>query len=349
MFVRGISTTDFRALQDEDLRPQVNKAVQGAYPPGSTFKMITALAALEDGVIGIGEPVYCPGFRELGDRKFNCWNRGGHGNMDLVNGLSESCDVYYYDIAERVGIEKITAMAKRLGLGQRYDLPLSAMHSGLTPTKAWKRENRPEDPVWLIGDTLNSGIGQGFVLATPLQLAIMQARLATGRGVVPRLVRSVNGVEEPLPEFESLGLATSHLRAIEEGMYATVNHRRGTAYSSRVVADGVRMVGKTGTSQVRSVVVRNEDVPWRQRDHALFVGHIPHDKPRYCCSVVVEHGGGGSQTAAPIARDILLQAYYEGTPPLAAYPRSQRGRIRTQQNKLKLRDPGSLQGDRSRA
>lgn len=348
-FVRGISTADFQALQDEDLRPQVNKAVQGAYPPGSTFKMITALAALEDGVIDLSETVWCPGFRELGDRKFNCWNRGGHGNVNLNESLTESCDVYYYDIAERVGIEKITAMAKRLGLGQRYDLPLKGLHPGLTPTKAWKRENRPKDPIWLIGDTLNSGIGQGFVLATPLHLAIMQARLATNRAIVPRLVKSVDGVEtEPRPA-RPLGLRTSHLQAVQRGMYDTVNTRKGTAYSSRVVADGLRMGGKTGTSQVRSVIVRNEDVPWNQRDHALFVGHIPHERPRYCCSVVVEHGGGGSQAAAPIARDILLQAFYGETPPLDAYPRSQRGRIRTQQDTLDLRDPSTLLTEKSRA
>jgi penicillin-binding protein 2 len=348
-FVRGISTEDFQLLQDEELRPQVNKAAQGAYPPGSTFKMITALAALEEGVIGLDETVYCPGFRELGDRKFNCWNRGGHGNVGVVESLSESCDVYYYDIAERVGIEKITAMAKRLGLGQRYDLPLSAMHPGLTPTKAWKRENRPNDPIWLIGDTLNSGIGQGFVLATPMQLAIMQARLATGRAIVPRLIKSVDGVETRLAPQPSLGLRAVNLEAMRRGMFETVNRRTGTAYSSRVVAEGVRMAGKTGTSQVRSVVVRNEDVPWKERDHALFVGHIPDDTPRYACSVVVEHGGGGSQAAAPIARDILLQALYEGTPPLSAYPRSQRGRMRTQQEKLELRDPATLQPGSNRA
>lgn len=346
-FVRGISTADFRALQDEALRPQINKAVQGVYPPGSTFKMITALAALEDGVVDAGETVYCPGFRELGNRKFHCWNRGGHGNVDLLESLEKSCDVYYYDIAERVGIEKISAMARRLGLGQRYDLPLSAIHPGLTPTKAWKRANR--DEAWLIGDTLNSGIGQGFVLASPLHLAVMTARLAVGREVMPRLVKSQNGVETEAPTFAPLGLRQAYLEAIRAGMYRVVNHRRGTAFSNRIVADGLRMAGKTGTSQVRSVVVRNEDVPWEQRDHALFVGYAPYDAPRYAVSVVVEHGGGGSTAAAPIARDLLLQALYGKLPPLEAYPSSQRNRIRTQQRKLNLRDPATLATDPSRA
>jgi len=348
-FVRGISTTDFQKLQDENLRPQANKAVQGAYPPGSTFKMITALAALEEGVIDLDEKVNCPGFRELGDRKFHCWNRGGHGRVDLIESLQKSCDVYYYDIAERVGIEKITAMARRLGFGQRFDLPLSAIHSGLTPTKLWKAENRPDDPDWLIGDTLNSGIGQGFVLSSPLHLAVMTARLATGRAVVPRMIKSVDGTDLPIDPQPGIGLRSSDLSAVQKGMYDVMNTRRGTAYSSRIVADGLRMGGKTGTSQVRSVVVRNEDVPWNERDHALFVGYAPFDAPRYAVSVVVEHGGGGSQTAAPIARDILLQAVYGGTPPLSAYPSSQRGRIRTQQQKLPLRDPATLIPERSRA
>ncbi|KMW59824.1 Penicillin-binding protein 2 (PBP-2) [Candidatus Rhodobacter oscarellae] len=339
-FVRGISNTDYQALQDEQLRPQFSKATQGAYPPGSTFKMVTALAALEDGVIELDETVYCPGFRELGDRKFHCWNRGGHGKVDLITSLEQSCDVYYYDIAERVGIEKISAMARRLGLGQRFDLPITGLHPGLTPTKAWKREHRDED--WLIGDTLNSGIGQGFVLATPLQLAVMAARLATGQAVLPRLVKSVDGVEEPVAAAAPLGLTTSILQEIRRGMFRVVNRRSGTAYSSRIVAEGMEMAGKTGTSQVRNVVVRNEDVPWNQRDHALFVCYAPFDKPRYACSVVVEHGGGGSLVAAPVARDIMLQALYGGKPPLAAYPTAQRGRIQTQQQKLALRDPASF-------
>ena len=348
-FVRGISTADFQELQDETLRPQVNKAVQGVYPPGSTFKMITALAALEDGLIDLDETVYCPGFRELGDRKFHCWNRGGHGDVDLIESLAESCDVYYYDIAERVGIEKISAMARRLGFGQRYDLPLSAMHPGLTPTKAWKRENRDAD--WLIGDTLNSGIGQGFVLASPLHLAIMTSRLATDRNVVPRLIKTVDGIEPPIAETRSLGLSQQHLTEIRRGMFNVVNARKGTAYSSRISAqDDARMAGKTGTSQVRALPTqRDEEIPWKFKDHALFVAYAPFDKPKYAISVVVEHGGGGSLVAAPIARDIMLQALYGGTPPLSAYPSSQRGTIATRQRKLELRDPASFTGEPTRA
>ncbi len=350
-FVRGISVADYAALTENEYRPLANKSVQGTYPPGSTFKMVTLLAALEDGVITPEETVYCPGHKEVGGRKFHCWNRGGHGDVDLYESLQQSCDVYYYDVAERVGIEKIAAMARRLGLGQRYELPMSAVNRGLMPNKAWKRENRGAD--WVIGDTLNAGIGQGFVLASPLQLAVMTARLASGRAIVPRMVKSADGTELEPPEAPGLGLNPEHLRLVRKGMHAVVNSRRGTAYGSRVVAEDIRMAGKTGTSQVFSItpeeraagIRRQEDLPWNRRDHALFVSYAPYDAPRVACSVVVEHGGGGSLVAAPIARDIVLQALYGANPPLKAYPASQRGTIRTRQKKLILRDPSTLTGD----
>ncbi len=354
-FVRGISVADYSALTENEYRPLANKSVQGVYPPGSTFKMITALAALEAGVIRPDETVWCPGFKEVGSRKFHCWRRGGHGWVDLRESLTESCDVYYYDVAERVGIERIAAMARRLGLGQRYDMPMSAIHPGLMPNKAWKRENRQAE--WVIGDTLNAGIGQGLVLASPLQLAVMTARLASGTAIEPRLVKSVDGAEQSGPGVPPLGIDARYLQMVRKGMHDVINTRSGTAYGSRIEAEGIRMAGKTGTSQVRNItaaeraagVFRNEDLPWNRRDHALFVCYAPFDDPQVACSVVVEHGGGGSLVAAPIARDIVLQALYRGTPPLSAYPASQRGTIRTRQEKLILRDPATLTDGRSRA
>ncbi len=353
-FVRGISVADYSALTENEFRPLANKAVQGLYPPGSTFKMITALAALEEGVIDLEEKITCVGYRELGRRRFHCWRRGGHGKMDLHNSIKQSCDVFFYDIAERVGIEKISAMARKLGLGVRHDLPLSAVNKGLTPTKAWKLENRGTD--WLIGDTLNSGIGQGFILASPLQLAVMSARIASGRAVSPRLIKSIDGVEQPIPEFEPLGINPAHLDAVRAGMTAVSNDRRGTAYRSRIIEDGHTMAGKTGTSQVRNIttaeraagVTRNEDLPWKRRDHALFVAFAPHEAPEIAVSVVVEHGGGGSVAAAPIARDIVLQALHGGLPPLTAYPSNQRGTIQNMQKDLELRDPSTLSDGRIR-
>ena len=340
LFVRGISVADYRTLTENTYRPLANKTVQGTYPPGSTFKMVTALAALEEGIIGPSETVWCPGHLQVGNRRFHCWKRGGHGHVDLKASLKKSCDVYYYDLALKVGIDKISAMANRLGLGVRHDLPMSAVASGLTPNIEWKKRVRGES--WLIGDTANASIGQGFMLASPMQLAVMTARLATGRAVTPRLVKSVNGIEEPSGAGEDLGLNAANLRYIQEAMWAVSNDRGGTAYGSRIIDDAYRMAGKTGTSQVRNItaaeraagVIRNEDLPWERRDHALFVNYAPYDNPKYAVAVVVEHGGGGSKAAAPIGRDITLQALFGGTPPLSAYPAKDRERIEAQQKDL---------------
>lgn len=351
LFVRGISVADYRSLTEDNYRPLASKSVQGTYPPGSTFKMITALAALEDGIVGSEDTVYCPGHLEVADRRFHCWKRGGHGHVDLLNSLKQSCDVYYYDVAMKVGIDKISAMAQRFGLGTRHDVPMSAVARGLAPNKDWKSRVHGQD--WLIGDTANASIGQGFMLASPLQLAIMTARIASGRSVEPRLVKSIDGIEQSNGPAESMGLNENHLRQIRRAMYAVSNDRRGTAYSSRIIADGMRMAGKTGTSQVRNItaaeraagVIRNEDLPWERRDHALFVCFAPYDNPKYAVSVVVEHGGGGSKAAAPIARDVMLQALYGGTPPLEAYPKKDRSKIKAQQERLEREQRPAQKGN----
>jgi penicillin-binding protein 2 len=343
LFVRGISVADYTKLTEDEYRPLANKTVQGIYPPGSTFKMITALAALEAGLVEIDEEIFCGGYKELGNRRFHCWRRGGHGKVDLVEAIYQSCDVYFYDIAERVGIEAISEVARKLGMNHRHELPLSGIAEGLAPTKDWKRARRGED--WLVGDTLNSGIGQGFVLASPLQLAVMTARLASGRAVEPRLLKSVNGVETPLNAGAPLPFKASNLAAIREGMDRVSNFQRGTAFRSRIVADGMAMAGKTGTSQVRNItaeeraagVTQNADLPWNRRDHALFVAYAPVDNPRFACSVIVEHGGGGSTAAAPIARDIMLYAQFGAVPPLSAYPAGQHNEISDRFDALQLR------------
>ena len=301
--------------------------------------MITALAALEAGVVTSQDTVKCKGFVEVGGRKFHCWKRGGHGNMNLHNSLKNSCDVFYYEMAQRAGVEKISAMAKRFGFGTKFDIPMSSVAKGLAPTKAWKLENRGAE--WVIGDSLNASIGQGFVLSSPMQQALMAARIATGRAVVPRLIKSIGGVDTPVEAGEDLGLNENNLRLVRKGMFAVSNVKGGTAYRSRILGDEYRMAGKTGTSQVGNKVVRNNDVPWEKRDHALFVSFAPYDNPRIAVSVVVEHGGGGSKAAAPIARDIVLQALYGGLPPLSAYPKNDRWRIQKEQRELPLRDPSA--------
>ena len=354
MFVRGISVKDWRDLNDNPYRPLAAKAVQGTYPPGSTFKMVTALAALEDGKVTPEETVHCKGWVEVYGTRFHCWKRAGHGNINLHESLKQSCDCYYYEICQRVGIDKIAEMARKLGIGIRHDLPLSAVASGLAPDKDWKKDVRGED--WRIGDTVNASIGQGYVLSSPLQLAVMTGRIATGRDITPRLVRAIDGVEQPSGAGENQGLNENYLRRIRAAMSDVSNSSRGTAYWSRITADGMAMAGKTGTSQVRRItaeerargVTSNADLPWERRDHALFVSFAPVDNPRFAVAVIVEHGGGGSTAAAPIARDIMLQALYDGEPPLSAYPSADRGRIAEQQRKIRERvPPGSVGKERA--
>ncbi len=355
LFVRGISNRDYAALTENDHRPLANKVVQGVYPPGSTFKMITALAALEDGQIDSATTVYCPGHLESGGRRFHCWKAGGHGKIDLVGALAESCDVFFYDVAQRVGIDKIALMGQRLGLGQRHDLPMSAISEGNLPNKAWKQQRYKQD--WVIGDTINAAIGQGYVLASPLQLCIMAARVATGQMVEPRLVHEVGGKAVPRPDPVPLGIETSKMVAVRDGMAQVVNSQHGTSFAARIVNEALTMAGKSGTSQVRNIsaaeretgVVGNADLPWEQRDHALFVAFAPVDAPRYAVAVVVEHGGGGSSVAAPIARDALLRALTGQMPNPDDYPANQKARITEMLQSLKLRNPDGTQPAETRA
>jgi penicillin-binding protein 2 len=349
LFVRGISSRDYNVLTGNDHRPLANKVVQGVYPPGSTFKMITALAALEDGQIDTDTIVRCPGYLESGGRKFHCWKGGGHGKVGLVEALEQSCDVFFYDVAQRVGIDKIAEMGRKLGLGVRHDLPMSAIAEGNMPDKAWKQARYKQD--WRIGDTINASIGQGYVLASPLQLAVMASRVATGLNVQPRIVHEINGKEVPRPEVQTLGIDTSKMVAVRQGMAQVVNGQHGTGFGARIVNDAFKMAGKSGTSQVRNIsaaeretgVVGNNDLPWEQRDHALFVAFAPVDNPRYAVSVVVEHGGGGSSVAAPIARDVLLRVLTGKMPEVTDYPANQRGRIGTLLSGLKLRNADGTQ------
>ena len=355
LFVRGISTTDYAVLTENDHRPLANKVVQGVYPPGSTFKMITALAALDDGKIDTETTVRCPGYLESGGRRFHCWKGGGHGKVDLVMALAQSCDVFFYDVAQRVGIDKIAEMGQRLGLGQRHDLPMSAISEGNLPNKAWKQQRYQQD--WRIGDTINASIGQGYVLASPLQLCVMASRVATGLSVQPRLIREIDGRAVDRPDAGPLGIDTSKMVTVREGMAQVVNSQRGTSYSARIANDAMKMAGKSGTSQVRNIsaseretgVVGNSDLPWEQRDHALFVAFAPVEAPRYAVAVVVEHGGGGSSVAAPIARDALLMAMTGALPNPEDYPANQRTRIESMLKALKLRLPDGSQPAETRA
>ncbi len=293
--------------------PLINKAVAGQYPPGSTFKMMVALAALQDGLVDPASTVYCPGHYTLGNHRFHCWKRGGHGHMNMTDGIKRSCDVFFYDTARKVGIERIAEMSRRFGMGDATGIDLPGERDGLMPTPAWKLAMTGES--WQGGETLIAGIGQGYVLTTPLQLAVMAARIGNGEfKVTPRLARQPD--DPAIPAFEPLGVLPQGMALVRDGMRRVVNDQNGgTAYRARIEDEGMEMAGKTGTAQVRRITAAQreanrsiDEIPWIERDHALFVAYAPVDSPRYAISVVIEHGGGGSRAAAPVARDILREA-----------------------------------------
>jgi penicillin-binding protein 2 len=307
-FTGTVSPTIWKQLNEDELKPLLNKAITGIYPPGSTYKPIVALAALASGAMTPQARVHCSGARALGSHVFHCWKRGGHGSMDMHSAIKQSCDCYFYECARRTGIDAIAAMSRKFGIGQAYGLEIPGEKSGLMPDPAWKLRARKDS--WRDGDTFNVGIGQGAVLTTPLQLCVMTARLANGgKAVMPHVIRSFGGVERELPPPEDMGLDPAHVAIVHGGMDAVTN-QGGTGARSRIDIDGFDMAGKTGTAQVRRLTAdlrgRSPDsIPWKFRDHALFIAFAPVDQPRYAISVVVEHGGGGSKTAAPIAKEVM--------------------------------------------
>jgi len=316
IFNSGVSAAQWRQWTSGRSTPLINKTTNGLYAPGSTFKMMVALAALEARLVTPGERIHCPGHLDFGNTRFHCWNRGGHGGVDLRTSLKVSCDVYYYEIARRVGMDRIAAMARRFGLGVDLDIELPGARAGLVPTRAWQ-EGRGR--AWSVGDTVVHGIGQGFYQLTPLSLAVMTARLASGRAIQPHLTRAVGGrpVAGSRPEdWPSLGIQERNLRLMRDAMWSVMNEQGGTAYASRQMQGFGQMAGKTGTTQVRRVTREQRErgfnvqaLPREWRPHALFVGYAPHDNPRYAVSVVVEHGTSGSGAAAPLARDVLVETF----------------------------------------
>lgn len=313
LFNVGISGADWRALNAHKHKPLLNKALQGQYPPGSTFKMVVALAALEAGAITPDFRCSCTGELEFGNNKFHCWRKGGHGTLGLVDAIKHSCDIFFYEVGRRTGPDRIAEMSRRFGLGQPTGIDLPAERPGLVPTRDWKFATYGSR--WAEGESLITAIGQGYVLATPLQLATMVTRLANGQSQVkPRLVRPAG--DAPPPEAKPLGVSPYALNLVLQGMNAVTNSQSGTAYLSRIKIAGMEMAGKTGSAQVRRIsmheretgVKKQEERPWEDRDHALFVGFAPVVNPRYACAVVVEHGGSGAKMAGPICRDLLQEA-----------------------------------------
>jgi penicillin-binding protein 2 len=310
-FVNGISGAAYAELRDNPRSPLYPRAHGGVYPPGSTFKMVVATAALESGAVKPTDRVNCNGYYHFGNRTWHCWKKGGHGSMDMHNGIKHSCDVYFYEIARRTGVEKIAATARKFGFGEAWTLGMTGARGGLVPDAEWKQRVMGEP--WYEGETLNFGIGQGQLGVTPLQLALMTARIANeGRSFKPKLV----GLG---PKSDGDGVLDAPLDAeimqrMKAGMFGVTSEGGGTAYRSGDLGlGGPRLAGKTGTAQVRRItkaerdkgVRKGVDIERELRDHALFVAYAPTDDPKYAISVVVEHGEGGSSTAAPLARDIL--------------------------------------------
>ena len=311
-FADGVSSEYWSQIRENSRKPLIDRAMTGGYPPGSTFKVVVALAALEKGARLPNSTTFCSGEQTLGNHVFHCWKRGGHGSVALRNALKQSCDIYFYNAGDAVGMDAIADMGRRLGLGVPHDIDSNSPISGVMPTPAWKQSQ--EGQKWSRGDTFNAAIGQGFVLTTPLQLAVMTARIANGsKRVSPRLF--LPGPRSVQAETEPLNINPKHIAAVRDALFAVCNERLGTAYTARIMDPALAMAGKTGTSQVRRIrrdvtgkSRRQEDLPRQFRHHALFVGYAPADRPRYAAAVIVEHGISGGQTAAPIVRDLLVHA-----------------------------------------
>ncbi len=281
--------------------PLENRALRGVYPPGSTFKVVTALAGLEAGVITPEETMTCPGSYMFGRHRFRCWKAHGSG-IDVHNAIKQSCDKFFYETANRLGIDRLAVTARQLGLGQIHDIGFAGQKKGIIPDTKWKRATLGQP--WYPGETISCGIGQGYVAATPLQLALVAARIATGRAVVPRLVVASDHAAEPAP---LLNVNPFNLELVRAGMFGVVNEPKGTAGRSALKIPGVQMAGKTGTSQVISARNQHKLKGWEGETHALFIAFAPYDASRYAAACVVEHGGGGSRAAAPVVRDVMTE------------------------------------------
>lgn len=304
-FSKGIKTDYYNALKANKKVPLMNKAIAGQYPPGSTFKMITGLAGLKSGKFTANTHIHCNGTFYLGNHPFGCWKTEGHGTLNMAQAIEQSCDVYFYTVAREIGIEALAAMSEEFGLGQKSGLGLRGEQPGIVPSPAWKKKvGRGQ---WNPGETINSAIGQGDTLTTPMQLAIMTARMVNGgKKILPRLLTT-----EETKIIGEVDVAPKDLDLILEGMRMVVNDPRGTAHGSVIKEENYAFGGKTGTSQVRKLLVHGQNqnlIPWEFRHHAWFVGYAPVHKPEICCSVIIEHGGGGASAAAPVAKDVLRKA-----------------------------------------
>jgi penicillin-binding protein 2 len=314
LFVFGISKDDWQLIRNNPMKPLVNKTLQGNYSPGSTIKPIVALSALENGIINTNFAVNCRGHKhplELYGQTYHCWKKEGHGFMNLRNAMKQSCDIYFYEVARKLGVDKLSETAKKFGLGKEVfgDL-FSIEKKGLVPNTQWKKNALGQG--WLLGETIITGIGQGYIQTTPIQLCLMTAQIANGGyKIYPKIVFDNKNVP-PIDKFTPLFTNSKNIKIVQDAMFASTNEVRGTSYKSRIDDPKYQFAGKTGTAQVKKITERDREldlktfeIPYEERDHALYVAYGPYKNPRYALSIIVEHGGSGSATAAPMATKLF--------------------------------------------
>ena len=315
LFVFGISKDDWQLIRNDPMKPLLNKTLQGNYSPGSTIKPIVALSALENGIMNTNFAVNCRGHKhplELYGQTYHCWKKQGHGYMNLRNAMKQSCDIYFYEIARKLGVDKLSQTAKKFGLGKEVfgDL-FSIEKKGLIPNTQWKKNALGQG--WLLGETIITGIGQGYIQTTPIQLCLMTAQIGNGGyKIYPKIVVNDENNEAPIDKFEPLYKNSKNIKIVQDAMFASTNEVRGTSYKSRIDDPKYQFAGKTGTAQVKKITEKDREldlktfeIPYEERDHALYVAYGPYKNPRYAVSVVVEHGGSGSTTAAPMAKKLF--------------------------------------------
>jgi penicillin-binding protein 2 len=323
LFLFGISKDEWELIRNNPLKPLTNKTLSGLYSPGSTIKPIVALSALENNIIGPNFKVKCTGKTELYGQTFHCWKEKGHGVMSLKNAMKQSCDTYFYEIARLLGVDRLKITAEKFGLGEKV---LGAYFrnekKGLFPNTSWKKNNLGKG--WVLGETLITGIGQGYTQTTPLQLCLMTAQIANGGySIKPKIIvnnnpLNFNQVKNSIKGQNLLNINTKlvknpkNLRIVQEAMFSSTNEIRGTSYRSRIDDKKYQFAGKTGTAQVKRISKREreldlkiEQIPYNDRDHALYIAYGPYVNPRYALSIIVEHGGSGSKAAAPIAKELF--------------------------------------------
>mgnify|MGYP003948494631 FL=1 len=312
LFVFGISQDDWQIIRNDPMKPLVNKTLQGNYSPGSTIKPIVALSALENGIINPKFTVKCTGKTEMYGQTYHCWKKKGHGFVSLRDAMKQSCDTYFYEIARRLGVDKLSETAKKFGLGEKvFGNLFNIEKKGLVPNTQWKKNALGKG--WLLGETMITGIGQGYIQTTPIQLCLMTAQIANGGyKIYPKIIVEDEIKNQPIDKFTPLYEDSKNIRIVQDAMFGSTNEVMGTSYRSRINDPKYQFAGKTGTAQVKKITERDREldlktfeIPYEERDHALYVAFGPYKQPRYALSVLIEHGGNGSTTAAPMAKELF--------------------------------------------